>query len=608
MQTYRLYRRLAPLINTRWKFTGLAYFCTIVGLVCMLLQPLIFSYLIDHVLLQGEFQHLPRLLLLSLGLTVIGLLMTVVRSAMFRFLNIRHTLDLRNVLTVHLRKIPLHQIEKEGTGKFAALFGWDTYNVAHFVNHITVELFIQSFIMLFAVGAMFFTDWRLGVVAALSIPFMLGLPKLFRKPLERYVGDVRTHNEEIGAHLHESIDGSREIRTLQLEEWERQRNEKMYGELVKSSTKETLFRILSGQIGTLPISFIILLVYWAGSHQVASSTLSVGMFVASVTYLNNALNPIQVMNHYFGEIMKSEVAMQRLEAFLSTLTDSEDVADHAAAAREMKADVWAEKLDKAASPVPPPVMSFEQLHVSLDGSNILRDIHFSLKSGQMAAIVGRSGSGKSTLFRSVMGFMPIASGQINLDGIPLSQLSKDRLYSDVGMVFQEAFLFRGTLEENIRIGRLSATAEEVYEAACLANLKELVDSLPDGLQTKLDHRGFQLSGGQRQRVTIARMFLKKPKVLLLDEPTSALDRASESQVLTALRKLMEGQTTLIATHRLDTIATADIIYVMDGGSIVNCGTHEQLMNHSALYREIIHSANDSDHEKVPEPVAVEEGR
>jgi ABC-type multidrug transport system fused ATPase/permease subunit len=595
MQTYRLYRRLAPLINTRWKFTIFAYFCTIVGLVCMLLQPLIFSFLIDHVLLNGEFHHLPRLLLLAFGLTVIGLLMTVLRSAMFRFLNIRHTLDLRNVLTVHLRKIPLHQIEKEGAGKFTALFGWDTYNVAHFVNHITVELFIQSFIMLFAVGAMFFTDWRLGVVAALSIPIMLGLPKLFRKPLERYANHVRTHNEEIGAHLHECIDGSREIRTLQLEQWEQQRNETMYGELVKSSTKETLFRIISGQVGTLPISFIILLVYWAGSHQVSGGTLSVGMFVASVTYLNNALNPIQVMNHYFGEIVKSEVAMQRLEGFLSTPTDTVEADGTSVAAEKSQGD---------SSTLPRPVMSFENLHVSFEDSQILRDIDFSLQSGQMAAIVGRSGSGKSSLFRTVVGFMPIESGRINLDGIPLSQLPKDRLYREVGMVFQESFLFRGTLEENIRIGRLSATEEEVYEAACLANLQELVDSLPDGLQTKLGHRGFQLSGGQRQRVAIARMFLKKPKVLLLDEPTSALDRVSESQVLTALQKLMEGQTTLIATHRLDTIVKADMIYVMDNGRIVECGTHEHLMNHCALYRAIIQSANDSDNEEVSDTMAM----
>jgi len=179
--------------------------------------------------------------------------------------------------------------------------------------------------------------------------------------------------------------------------------------------------------------------------------------------------------------------------------------------------------------------------------------------------------------------MPLTSGFLARGSHSAGVTSPPR----IGAVFQETFIFAGSLFENIALGQLAATEEEIYEAACKAGLQSFVDSLPDGLHTRVDNQGFQLSGGQRQRIAIARVFLQKPDILILDEPTSALDQVTEDLVLTSLKDLMAGKTMLISTHRIETIRFSDSIYVMDQGEIVDYGTHEELFNRSALYKKLM---------------------
>lgn len=347
----------------------------------------------------------------------------------------------------------------------------------------------------------------------------------------------------------------------------------MYKDLVAVSTKETLFRMFSGQTGTLAFSFILIAVYSMGSKQVLAGTLSVGMLVAAVQYLNNALQPIQVMNNFFGEMQQSEVAMKRIEQFL-----------------ESPVEQAAQQKNKAVS-IPFPGESAEvsckQVHVSYEGTQILRDIDITVRKGQVAAFVGPSGSGKSTLFKTLAGFMEAEAGDIRIRNLPMNQMSRSDLTAHMAILSQDSYLFSGTLYENIAIGRLDATEDEIKEAARLASLQSLLDTLPNGLQTVVDHQGFQLSGGQRQRFAIARALLKRPDILILDEPTSALDRETEEQVMVQIKQAMKGKTLLISTHRLDIIRNADIIYVMDQGTVLDCGTHEELVGRCRKYAALV---------------------
>lgn len=573
MHTFKLFRRLAPYVKIRWNLTLIAYVCTLLQLGLLMLQPLIFAYLIDHVLIDGNRKLIAPLLSLSLGMGILSIVFLFIRVGLFRYLGICNTLDIREELLKHVRKIPIPEIQKQGPGKFTALLGMDTATMGNFLNHILVEITSQLFMMLISFGILFYMDWRLGIIATVSIPFLLWMPRLFRNPLARNVSDVRTHNEEIGTYLYEAIEGSQEIRALGLEGWERIRNETMYKGLVKASTRETLYAVMSFQVSGFIISLMLAAIYWLGSYQVLHHIMTVGMMVASVTYLQNALNPVQQINNYFRELQGAEVAMGRIEQFIQTPIELYSQ-------NESKLDTPESKHHIEATPSD---IELKSLRVGYGGAEILKDLSLSLSPGKVYAFVGRSGSGKSTLFRALIGMMPVLEGEIRIGGQNLEEMTRSAISRKVGIVFQEPYLFRGTIMENIRIGNLDATEEMVMKAALNAQLGSLLDQLPEGLNTKIDHKGFQLSGGQRQRLAIARVLLHNPDILILDEPTSALDQLTESELMDSIRHTMAGKTVLVATHRLQTIMNADRILMMENGCLVAEGNHEELMNQSAEY-------------------------
>ncbi|MFB9278150.1 ABC transporter ATP-binding protein [Cohnella cellulosilytica] len=575
MQSYRLFRRIRPYIELRRPLAAVGYLCALLAVVCSLVQPVLFSYLIDRVLIAGERSRIVPLLTLSMGLAVGYFAASLARAGIFRYLGVRHTLDLRERTLAHLRRIPLSEIERHGPGKYSALLGWDTAALGNFVNHVVVELVIQCFTIAGAVCMIFYMDYRMGVAALGCIAAIVFIPRLFQKPLARYAGQLRAHNEEIGTFLYETIQGSREIRAFGLEQWEARRNDKLYRHLISYSTRETLYRALSGQTGVFAVSAIIVFLYGFGSGQVLSGALSVGLLVAAVQYFYNLLQPLMTMNNLFGDLKQAEVSMERIELFMR-------IPPEPAALDGPRPE--------ATCGEDAPYIGASGLRVSVDGVELIRGIDFAVRRGQTAAFVGRSGAGKTTLLKTICGLWPVADGRLHLEGRPHEQWTRADLTGKVGFVFQDAFLFAGTLLENIAIGNLSAEENEVYEAACQAGLRELIDGLPQGLHTRLDNQGFLLSGGQRQRVSIARAILKRPDILILDEPTSALDRETEAYVLNALRRLMEGKTTLVSTHKIETIRSADVICVMDGGRIVDSGTYEQLAKQCQLFRDVLAEA------------------
>lgn len=576
----------------RWKLTGIAYFCLLIGLSAVLLQPLLFSYLIDEVLIARNTVLIQPLLLSFIGLTVVSVSATLIRSVLFRYLCIENILDLRKVLTKHIRSISIYKIEKEGAGKYSALLGMDTSLMGTFVNHVLVEMLSRIFMAAAALTMLFVLNWKLAFMTAACIPLLLSIPHLLRKPMLLYSRHVRSHNEQIGTYLIESIEGSKEIRAFGLEPWEERRNEEMYKGLVRSSTRESMMQALSGQLSILPISLILVLMYWIGSGQVLQETMSIGVLVAAVTYLQSALNPVKDMNQYFGDIQRTEVALQRIVSFLRSPKEEaarEDRATYAAASAASIKERHA--IDET------PAIVCSNLHAVYERVSVLKNVSFTVMKGQTAAFVGRSGSGKSTLYKILMGFSPYQDGHIAINGISMEELGRQDLLSQIGIVFQEPFLFRGSLLENIRLGKLAATDDEIDEVIQRARLQELVSSLPDGLHTQLDHKGFQLSGGQKQRISIARAMLQKSPLLLLDEPTSALDQGTEREVLEALQELAKGKTTLISTHRLNTIRHADVIYMMNNGVIVESGNHQQLMQLRGDYYEMVVNGYSAENEE-----------
>ncbi|MEK0316179.1 ABC transporter ATP-binding protein [Cohnella sp. 56] len=576
MRSFRMYMRLIRHINPRWRITALALLLTVLCLALNLCQPFLISRFIDQVLIGRHMQLAVPILCASLGFAAVSAVLTVVGFSLFRYLEARHTLDMRSTVLRHIRRIPLQEIEKNGAGKYMALMGMDTSATAKFINVIAVDLLSLWLQMLIALIVLFTIDWRLGLLALTAIPVVMSIPRLYRRRIRTAVSDLRAHNEDIGAYLYESIQGSREIRAYGLEGWEEERNEVVYKDLVKSSVREGLFRQLSGQTGSLAVAAAVVLIYGFGSGQVVAGVFTVGLLVASVQYIQAVLNPIQGMNYLISDLIGSEVAMGRIEALLRSPV--EDLSDLPSSG-EMP----------SAAAVHQPYVSGQDLTVCCEGTTILRGIRFNICKGQVAAIVGRSGSGKSTLFKAIQGFVPVTSGALTIGGLPIAAWSRSSLSKTMSCVSQDTFLFKGTLFENVALGKRGATGDEVYRALCEVGLQAFVDSLSDGIHTPIDNQGSRLSGGQRQRIAIARAIIKEPEILILDEPTSSLDRATEEQVLATIDRVMRGKTTLISTHRLESIRAANVIFVMEQGVIVDSGTHDELMKRCGVYVQLVKS-------------------
>lgn len=298
----------------------------------------------------------------------------------------------------------------------------------------------------------------------------------------------------------------------------------------------------------------------AGAYYVMQGELTYGEFAAFILISNVLFKPLEKINAVI-ELYPNGIA--GFKHFLDTMAVQQDVKEkeNAHALTNVKGNI-----------------QYNNVTFKYEEKNVLTDISFNITPGETIAFVGPSGAGKTTLCSLLPRFYDVSEGSISIDGTDIRDLTLSSLRENIGTVQQDVFLFAGTLKENVAYGKPEATDEEVYDALEKAQLKDLVDSYRDGLETIVGERGVKLSGGQKQRIAIARMFLKNPPILVLDEATSALDTATEMYIQDALNRLAEGRTTLVIAHRLATIKNADRIMVVTTDGIAESGTHDELLS------------------------------
>ena len=318
-------------------------------------------------------------------------------------------------------------------------------------------------------------------------------------------------------------------------------------------------------LAAIAVTFIV----WFGGYEVVNGEITAGAFVAFLTYAVNLANPVKRLSRIYGNLQKAMAAVDRVFTVVDleeSITDKPD-----------------------AKPLPPVEgrVRFENVTFSYkEGRRALDSITLEAAPGEMIAFVGPSGAGKSTIANLIPRFYEVDSGTITVDGYDIRAVTLASLRGQIGLVPQETMLFSTTIRENIRYGRLDATDAEIEEAARAANAHNFIMELEHGYDTQIGERGVSISGGQRQRIAIARAILKDPRILILDEATSALDTESEKIVQAALDNLMVGRTSFVIAHRLSTVFNADRIYVIDGGHIVEQGTHEELLAKGGLYQHL----------------------
>lgn len=543
----------------------------IVGLL-ELAFPVIVSTFIDELLPTGNWQWI---LIAALGLVLIYLFNTLMQFIVTywgHMLGTNIERDIRNDLYGHIQKLSFRFFDNTKTGKLLTRLTNDLMNIGEMAHHGPEDLFIAIMTLLGAFGIMYYIHPELAIIAFIIVPLILVIAIYFNKKMtvafRELFGRVSEFNHLIG----DKIGGIRLVQAFASEEKELQEFKKINDRF--RATKLKAYKIMSFNTSStyMLMRLVTVFILIAGAYYVMRGELSYGEFAAFILISNVLFKPLEKINAVI-ELYPNGIA--GFKHFLDTMAVEPDIKD--------KED--ARDLTNVRGSI-----SYDNVSFKYEEKNVLSDISFNIAPGETIAFVGPSGAGKTTLCSLLPRFYEVSDGSIKIDGQDIRDLTLSSLRENIGTVQQDVFLFAGTLKENVAYGKPDATDEEVYDALEKAQLKELVDSYRDSLDTIVGERGVKLSGGQKQRIAIARMFLKNPPILVLDEATSALDTATEMYIQDALNRLAEGRTTLVIAHRLATIKNADRIMVVTPDGISESGTHDELLSIDAGIYKGLHQA------------------
>lgn len=476
--------------------------------------------------------------------------------------------DIRRQLYNKLNTMDLSYYKQNSAGDVYTRFYADSTLLQQAIVDNFQGFIIQFFTLAFLAAVLIYRNVLLAVAALLIISLIIIPLSIISKKIRAMDYELRSNAAYIYDLFMETILGVKEIKGFQLQGFKKKRfNRALYDNTVtvlRTQKAAIILKPLMQMIAAIGIATIFLF----GSYEVNSGHMTIGELTSFVIALVLLYKPIKVVGGIIGKVQRILAPAERVFEILSIEPKLAD--------GETGTAISAFK-----------TLDFKQVDFSYTPEKkILNNINLHIQAGEMVALVGPSGSGKSTLVDLIPRFMDIASGQILVNGTPLPDIKLNDYLKLFSIVGQEAVLFNGTIAENVRMGRLDATDDEVLSALYSANLKQLVESLPEGVNSPIGERGSMLSGGQRQRLAIARAFLKNAPVLILDEATSALDNESEAKVQDALNTLMSGRTVIVIAHRLSTIKHADRIVVLEQGRIVEMGTHEELLNRKELYHSL----------------------
>ncbi len=476
--------------------------------------------------------------------------------------------DMKRDLAAHIGVLKTDTMDKQHTGDIMSVMNNDIGLAESFLGDILPAMIFQPLRLAGAIAFLLYINWKLLVFSIIILPAALLIANRLSKPMAAFFEEMQHSLGKMNTVLQDIIGGIYVMKSFNLEEV-------LFGKFRKE-VKEVLGKALSIEKRSsmiAPVSIIIQIIPFVlcilyGGYLSIQGQITPGSLLAFIQMMNYIVEPAQTIP---ALISGTKGCMGAIRHFFSML--DEDTEEDAGKDYNISGETIA--------------LEFSDVTFSYDGeSNVLEGLSFRVPAGKTTAFVGQSGSGKSTLVKLICGFYRPQNGNISMFGYDLDYWRLTAARDQIAVVSQDTFLFPASVAENISYGKPGAYFDEIFNAAKTANAHNFILELPEGYETVAGERGVRLSGGQRQRISIARAVLKDAPLLILDEPTSALDTQSEAVVQEALEKVVKGRTALVIAHRLTTIRNADLIYVLDGGSIAESGTHRTLMERGGIYRRL----------------------
>lgn len=540
-------------------------FLTLIGTIGSLIVPLLTQSFID-----GYDPDLLSTGLIALIIVVFVLSAALDGVAYYILARIGQTiiLKLRERVWDKFLKLPIRYFDQTKSGESVSRVVNDTAIIKDLITSHFPQLISGIISVIGAVVILFVLDWRMSLIMFIAVPISLVIIFPLGRKMSRISRALQDETALFTGLIQETLSEMRLVKSFNGESFERNKGRNGIRSLYSYGMKEASINAFLSPIMSTVMMFVIILIIAYGGVRVSEGTLSMGTMVAFLLYLFQIIVPMTRFAMFFTEYNKALGATERI---IGILGKTEEDGDESASGTAIDFNI----------------LTFEDVAFGYEpNKEILHQISLTAHNGQKVAFVGPSGSGKSTIFALIERYYDIDAGSISVDGTDIRNIPLSTLRRNIGYVAQESAIISGTIRDNITYGLHDNeyTNADVDLAVRRSYSHEFIEALEDGLDTEVGERGIKLSGGQRQRIGIARAFLKDPKLLMLDEATASLDSRSEKFVQEALDDLMRGRTVLVIAHRLSTIINSDRIFFLDNGYITGEGTHQELIEHHAMYR------------------------